>query len=83
MEIAVVGAAASVVLGTDGTIASIAVALNAVAPSIVSVAGLDDLVGFDTVGVMAGRAVAVAARRAAGEVIESPVNRSEGIGAPH
>lgn len=34
-----------------------------------------------TVGVMAGRAVEAAARRAAGEVIAVPVNRSLGIGA--
>ena len=37
MEIAVVGAAASVTLGDDGTITSLAVALSAVAPTIVSV----------------------------------------------
>ena len=37
MEIAVVGAAASVVFGGDGSLASIAVALSAVAPTIVSV----------------------------------------------
>lgn len=37
MEIAVVGAAASVVFGGDGSLTSIAVALSAVAPTIVSV----------------------------------------------
>ncbi len=111
MEIAVVGAAAQVVLDDTGRIRSVAVALAAVAPTIVSVAGLDDLVGADvatvraavaerssataapisdlrasedyrrhTVGVMAGRAIDVAARRAAGDPIDSPANRSEGIG---
>lgn len=45
MEIAVVGAGASVTLGADGTIVEIAVALTAVAPTIVAVAGLDALVG--------------------------------------
>ena len=45
MEIAVVGAASSVTLAADGTIADIAVALTAVAPTIVGVAGLDDLIG--------------------------------------
>jgi CO/xanthine dehydrogenase FAD-binding subunit len=37
MEIAVVGAAASVTLAADGTLASIAVALSAVAPTIIGV----------------------------------------------
>ena len=46
MEIAVVGAAAAVTLAADGTIASAAVALAAVAPTILSVDGVDEaLVG--------------------------------------
>jgi CO/xanthine dehydrogenase FAD-binding subunit len=40
MEIAVVGAAATVTLATDGTVASATVALTAVAPTILSVAGI-------------------------------------------
>jgi CO/xanthine dehydrogenase FAD-binding subunit len=113
MEIAVVGAAASVALADDGTVAAIAVALTAVAPTIVAVddvAGLagrppDDALLADvasaassravpisdlraseayrrhTVGVMARRAVEAAVRRARGESIAVPVNRSLGIGA--
>ena len=46
MEIAVVGAAASVTLADDGTIAAIAVALTAVAPVILAVTDLDQLVGM-------------------------------------
>jgi CO/xanthine dehydrogenase FAD-binding subunit len=112
MEIAVVGAAASVVLDGDA-LASIAVALTAVAPTIISVDGLDELAGRPiddallaavaeraaaqarpisdlrasdryrrhTVGVMARRSVEVAARRARGELVPVPVNRSVGIGA--
>ena len=45
MEIAVVGAAASVELAADGSLAAIAVALTAVAPTIIGVEGLDDLIG--------------------------------------
>ncbi len=45
MEIAVVGAAAAVVLQADGTVRSVAVALTAVAPTIVAVGGLGPLVG--------------------------------------
>ena len=45
MEIAVVGAAASVALNDDGSVASVAVALTAVAPTIVGVADLDGLAG--------------------------------------
>ena len=46
MEIAVVGAAAAVTLAADGTVASAAVALAAVAPTILSVDGVDEaLVG--------------------------------------
>ncbi len=113
MEIAVVGAAAGVTLTADGTIASAAVALAAVAPTILGVDGADDalsgltpeaaglviadlaaeqaspisdLRASDTyrrhcIGVMAKRAVDAAARRAAGETIAVPVNRSIGIGA--
>ena len=113
MEIAVVGAAAGITLAEDGSIASAAVALAAVAPTILSVDGANDaLVGLspeaggpviaelasaqaapisdmrasDTyrrhcIGVMAKRAVDAAARRAAGEEIAVPVNRSIGIGA--
>lgn len=113
MEIAVVGAAAAVTLATDGTIASAAVALAAVAPTILSVDGVDEaLVGWvpadagpvaaalaseqaapisdlrasdryrrHCIGVMAKRAVDAAARRADGESIAVPVNRSLGIGA--
>jgi CO/xanthine dehydrogenase FAD-binding subunit len=44
MEIAVVGAAASLALAADGTVAALSVALAAVAPTIVSVP-VDDLVG--------------------------------------
>jgi len=113
MEIAVVGAAAAVTLAADGTIASAAVALAAVAPTILSVDGIDEaLVGCDLadagpvaaalaseqaapisdlrasdryrrhcIGVMAKRAIDAAARRASGESIPVPVNRSIGIGA--
>lgn len=113
MEIAVVGAAAAVTLAADGTIASAAVALAAVAPTILSVDGVDEaLVGCTPaaagpvvaalaseqaapisdlrasdryrrhcIGVMAKRAVDAAARRADGESIPVPVNRSIGIGA--
>ncbi len=113
MEIAVVGAAAAITLADDGTIAAAALALSAVAPTILSVEGVSDaLVGRDPdseaaiaarlageqaspisdlrasdtyrrhcVGVMAKRAVAAAAKRAAGEDIAVPVNRSIGIGA--
>ncbi|MEC7403371.1 MAG: FAD binding domain-containing protein [Actinomycetota bacterium] len=113
MEIAVVGAAAAVTLAADGTVASAAVALAAVAPTILSVDGVDEaLVGCvpadagpvaaalaseqaapisdlrasdryrrHCIGVMAKRAVDAAARRADGESIAVPVNRSLGIGA--
>ncbi len=45
MEIAVVGAAASIGLAGDGSLASIRVALTAVAPTILEVTGLDELAG--------------------------------------
>lgn len=112
MEIAIVGAAAAVTLDGD-SVASVRVALTAVAPTILEVTDLDfatgkpldedalsaiagaaseqaspisDLRASDryrrhTIGVMARRAVDAAARRAAGEHISVPVNRSLGIGA--
>jgi len=46
MEIAVVGAAAGVTLAEDGSVVSVAVALSAVAPTIVSVEGVDALAGL-------------------------------------
>jgi CO/xanthine dehydrogenase FAD-binding subunit len=112
MEIAIVGAAAEVTLADDGSIASMRVALTAVAPTIIELTDLGGLGGGSvasaaaaaraaaseqarpisdlrasddyrrhTVGVMAGRAVEAAARRAAGESVASPLNRSVGIGA--
>lgn len=45
MEIAVVGAAVSLTLAADGTLAALSVALNAVAPTILRVHGLDELLG--------------------------------------
>ena len=113
MEIAVVGAAASVQLDEAGGLAALSVALTAVAPTIIAVNGTDTLLGRQVddallaeianlaaeqaspisdvrasdgyrrhcVGVMARRAVDAAARRARGESIAVPVNRSLGIGA--
>jgi CO/xanthine dehydrogenase FAD-binding subunit len=113
MEIAVVGAAASVELDSSGNLAAVSVALTAVAPTIIAVNGtgtllgrqvddallaevaalasdqavpISDLRASDTyrrhcVGVMARRAVDAAARRAGGQSIAVPVNRSLGIGA--
>ncbi len=113
MEIAVVGAAASITLAADGAVVSLSVALTAVAPTIIAVGGTDTLAGRQVddalladvaalassqavpisdlraseryrrhcVGVMARRAVDAAARRARGESIAVPVNRSLGIGA--
>ena len=113
MEIAVVGAAASITLAADGAVVALSVALTAVAPTIIVVGGTDALVGRQVddslladvatlasnqavpisdlrasdryrrhcVGVMARRAVDAAARRARGESIAVPVNRSLGIGA--
>lgn len=112
MEIAIVGAAASVALDGD-SVASIRVALSAVAPTIIEVTGLSELHGASiddglldlvqaaaseqalpisdlrasdryrrhTIGVMARRATDAALRRADGETIGVPVNRSLGIGA--
>jgi CO/xanthine dehydrogenase FAD-binding subunit len=113
MEIAVVGAAASVTLAEDGTISTGSIALAAVAPTIIEVEGasalmadkmpddaaaaigaaasdaatpISDVRASDgyrrhTVGVMAARAMKAAARRASGETIGVPVNRTIGIGA--
>lgn len=114
MEIAVVGAAASVKLDSDGNIVSARVALTAVAPKIIEVTGVGDLVSGRAndaelrsdmyelaaqqatpisdlragdkyrrhcVGVMAGRALDAAVRRAGGESIAVPVNRALGVGA--
>jgi len=111
MEIAVTGAAAAVSLNADSTIASLNIALAAVAPTIRSVvldvtgrppddvtlsliaesasaqsAPISDLRASTTyrrhtIGVMAKRAVDAAVRRANGELIAVPVNRSLGIGA--
>ena len=113
MEIAVVGAAASVTLSEDGTIATGSVALSAVAPTIIEVGNASAVMtGEDpeaaavaiaaaasetatpisdlrasgayrrhTVGVMAARAVIAAARRASGDEVGVPVNRTVGVGA--
>lgn len=111
MEVAVVGAAASVFLDDEGRVGACRLALTAVAPTIVEVEGLAVSGGTPTeagtaaaaaasaaarpisdlrasesyrshmIGVMAQRAVGAAARRAAGETIPVPVNRSIGIGA--
>jgi CO/xanthine dehydrogenase FAD-binding subunit len=113
MEIAVVGAAASVQLDDGGALAALSVALTAVAPTIIAVSGTDALLGREIddallaeianlaaeqaspisdvrasdgyrrhcVGVMARRSVDAAVRRARGESIAVPVNRSLGIGA--
>lgn len=113
MEIAVVGAAASVHLDAGGGLAALSVALTAVAPTIIAVHGTDTLLGRQLddalladianlaseqaspisdvrasdryrrhcIGVMARRAVDAAVRRARGESIAVPINRSLGIGA--
>ena len=113
MEIAVVGAAASIQLDDGGGLAALSVALTAVAPTIIAVEGTAALLGRQVddallaeianlageqatpisdvrasdryrrhcVGVMARRAVDAATRRARGESIAVPVNRSLGIGA--
>lgn len=61
MEIAVVGAAASVVLASDGAVESVRVALTAVAPTILEVTGL----GGGSVADVAAAAEAAAADQAA------------------
>ena len=114
MEIAIVGAAASVTLSNEDEIVDAAIALTAVAPTIIALNGLPEAVGGRAVdesvltqvaemataqcspisdiragdayrrniaGVMARRALAVAARRASGESIGVPMNRALGIGA--
>lgn len=63
MEIAVVGAAASVVLADDGTVADVRVALTAVAPTILELGGLESLIGASVDDVAAG-AEAIAAEQA-------------------
>jgi len=63
MEIAVVGAAASVSLTDAGTVAAISVALTAVAPTIIAVSGLDGVVG----GVIDDTALALVAAAAAAQ----------------
>ena len=60
MEIAVVGAAASVVLADDGTVADVRVALTAVAPTIVEVDGLASLVGSSPEAAASGAEAAAA-----------------------
>ncbi|MEX1105492.1 MAG: FAD binding domain-containing protein [Ilumatobacteraceae bacterium] len=60
MEIAVVGAGASVVLADDGTVANVGVALTAVAATIVAVDGLGQLVGSSVADVAAAVAAAAA-----------------------
>ena len=60
MEIAVVGAAANVVLDPEGSIASVRVALTAVAPTILEVDDLDGLTGLSPAEAADGAAVASA-----------------------
>lgn len=64
MEIAVVGAAASVTLGDDGTILECAVALAAVAPTIIEVEGANSILAGNFSDA-AGPAIAAAAAEAA------------------
>ncbi len=60
MEIAVVGAAANVVLDAEGSIASVRVALTAVAPTILEVESLDELTGLGPTEAADGAAAASA-----------------------
>ena len=60
MEIAVVGAAANVVLDPEGSIASVRVALTAVAPTILEVDDLDGLTGLSPAEAADGAAAASA-----------------------
>ena len=60
MEIAVVGAAANVVLDPEGSIASVRVALTAVAPTILEVDDLDGLTGLSPAEAAEGAAAASA-----------------------
>ncbi len=113
MEIAIVGAAARVTLSGDGVVTGCAIALAAVAPTIIRAPGaeqaltgarvdeqtlaavaagaseaarpIDDLRGSadyrrHTIGVVARRAVEIAARRAGGEAVPVPANRAFGVG---
>jgi len=64
MEIAVVGAAASVTLGDDGTIAAACVALAAVAPTIIEVRGVADAVASASVADAAAAVAALASEQA-------------------
>ena len=73
MEIAIVGAAASVTLNQDGTIADARVALTAVAPTIIEVQGLDL---SDQTPEDAGNAAAAAASAAASPI--SDLRASDG-----
>lgn len=59
MEIAVVGAAAAVTLAADGTVAALAVALSAVAPTIIAV-DVDGLVGSPLDGELLAAVAALA-----------------------
>ena len=113
MEIAVVGAAASVTLAADGAVVSLSVALTAVAPTIIAVDGTDTFARPSGRRCAAGRdrqpgrrtgssdqrpagqrplpaalrrrdgpaSSRRRSRRARGESIAVPVNRSLGIGA--
>lgn len=63
MEIAVVGASASITLAADGTVAAVRVALTAVAPTIIEVVGLETLTGR-TVSEVAVAAQAAASAQA-------------------
>lgn len=67
MEIAVVGAAASVTLAADCTIADASVALTAVAPTVIQVSGLGAVIGM-----AAGDALAVVAEFASAQA--SPIS---------
>ena len=60
MEIAVVGAGASVTLADDGSVAAVTVSLTAVAPTILPVTGLDALVGRSVHDVLAAVEAAAA-----------------------
>lgn len=64
MEIAVVGAAASVTLADDGTIGAARVALAAVAPTIIEVSGVADAVALASVADAAAAVAALASEQA-------------------
>lgn len=65
MEIAVVGAGASATLDADGTLASVAIALTAVAPTIIAVGGLAELVRRTPDAALFAAVAALAAEQAA------------------